>query len=38
METGESMDVCPCAIETFGDAYPSIVNAVKLTELVSKCF
>ena len=38
METGESLDARPCAIEIFRDANQCVRNAVELTELVSKCF
>ena len=38
METGESLDARSCAIEIFGDANQSIMNAVESNELVSKCF
>ena len=38
METRESLDACPCAIEIFGDANQCVRNAVELTESVSKCF
>ena len=38
METGESMDARPLAIEIFRDANQRVRNAEESNELMSKCF
>ena len=38
MKTEESVDVCPCTIEIFKEAYQYIRNAGESNELVSKSF
>ena len=38
METRESMDAHPCAIEIFQDVNQCVRSTAKSSELVSKCF